>query len=91
MDNVKDAASIADFLFCPENNTILWLFDQSSCHRAFAEDALNARRMNVRPGWAQPSLRDTSWGGRIQTLVDDNGVPKGMRKIWRKGELTLYE
>ena len=37
--------------------------------------------MNVRPGGAQLSLRDTSWGGRIQTLVDDNGVPKGMRKV----------
>ena len=62
MENVKDAASIADFLFCPEKNTILWLFDQSSCHRAFAEDALNVRRMNVRPGGVQPRLRNTSWG-----------------------------
>ena len=81
MENLKDAASIADFLFCPEKNTILWLFDQSSCHRAFAEDALNVRRMNVRPGGAQPRLRNTSWGRKTQTLVDDNGVPKGMRKV----------
>ena len=29
------------------NHTLVWLFDQSSCHRAFADDAINAHRMNV--------------------------------------------
>ena len=81
MANVKDAAAIAKFLFPAERYTIVWIFDQSSCHRAFSENALNARRMNVRPGGAQPCLRDTMWAGRIQTMVDENGVPKGMRKV----------
>ena len=79
--NVKDAASIAEFLFSSEKYTILWLFDQSSCHRAFAEDALNARRMNVHPGGVQPCLRETSWGGRVPTLMDNYGAPKEMRKV----------
>ena len=29
----------------------MWVFDQSSCHRSFAEDALNARGMNVLAQW----------------------------------------
>ena len=43
--------------------------------------SLKARRMNVRPGGAQPCMRDTVWAGRVQTIVDENGVPKGMRKV----------
>ena len=31
-----------------------WFFDQSSGHMAFAEDALNAKKMNAKPGGAQP-------------------------------------
>ena len=55
MSNVKNASAIANFLFPSERYTIVWLFDQSSCHRAFSEDALNSRRMNVRPGGASPA------------------------------------
>ena len=81
MANVKDAADIADFLYPTELHTIVWLFDQSSCHRAFSDTALNVRRMNVRPGGAQPCMRDTVWAGRVQKLVDDMGIPRGMRKV----------
>jgi len=30
-----------------------FVFDQSSAHGAFAKDALNAKEMNVGPGWKQ--------------------------------------
>ena len=26
-------------------------------------------------------MRDTMWGGRVQKMVDANGVPKGMRQV----------
>lgn len=81
MKNVEDAAKIAEFKYGSDNHTILWLFDHSSCHRAFADNALNAKRMNVRPGGRQPIMRDTIWAGRPQRLVDENGVPKGMRQV----------
>ena len=88
MANVKDAAAIAGFLFPPERHTVVWFFDQSGCCRAFSENALNPRRMNVRPGGAQPCMRDTVWAGRIQTMVDKNGVPKGMRKVLEEGGIN---
>ena len=81
MKNVEDAARIAEFKYPSDKFTITWLFDHSSCHRAFAEDALNAKRMNVRPGGRQPRMRDTTWAGQPQKLVDDNGVPKGLSKV----------
>ena len=40
------------------------------------EDALNASRMNVRPGGKQPCMRDTVWAGQVQKMVDGKGVPK---------------
>lgn len=37
--------------------------------------------MNVKPGGKQPAMRDTKWGGRVQKMVDAEGVPKGMKAI----------
>ena len=35
------------------------MFDRSSTHEGFAEDALNINNMNVNPGGRQRKLRDT--------------------------------
>ena len=59
----------------------MWLFDQCSCHRAFAEESLNVRRMNVRPGGAQPRLHNTVWGKQVQSMVMEDGTPKGMKMV----------
>ena len=48
MKNVEDAVKIAEFKYPPHRNIIVFIFDQSSCHKAYAEDALNASRMNER-------------------------------------------
>ena len=57
----------------------MWLFDQSSCHRAFAEDALNAKVMNIRPGGVQPRMHDAMWAGKVQKKNDE--TPKGMKQV----------
>ena len=47
---------------------VFWFFDHSSGHTAYASDALNASKMNVIPGGAQPKMRNTispSGGSRI--------------------------
>ena len=79
--NIEVAAQIAEFKYPSDKHTIVWLFDQSSCHRAFAEDALNARVMNVRPGGVQPRMRDTMWAGKVQKMIFDDGTPKGMKRV----------
>lgn len=80
MVNIENAARIAEYKYPSDRYTIVWLFDQSSCHKAYAEDALNSR-VNVNPGGQQPVMHDTMWAGAIQKLVDENGVPKGMKRV----------
>ena len=47
---MKDAVVIAEYVYPETNHTCVWLFNQLSCHKAFADDALNARHMNVQLG-----------------------------------------
>ncbi len=81
MAQIERAALIAEHKYPPAMHTVVWLFDQSSCHKAYAPDALNATHMNVHPGGAQPALHDTVWAGRPQKLVGSDGVPKGMKQV----------
>ena len=43
MKQVEITANISDFKFRQNDHTIVWLFDQSSCHRKFDERALLAK------------------------------------------------
>ena len=81
MANIENAAQIVEFKYPAHRYTIVWHFDQSSCHKAYAEDALNSQVMNVNPGGQQPVMRDTVWAGAVQKLVNEDGVPKGMKRV----------
>ena len=63
------------------HTTALFLFDNAPSHQKVADDALNADKMNVGPGGKQPVMRDTIWGGKVQRMVDEHGIPKGMKTI----------
>ena len=84
MDQVKDAVHIAEYVYQMDTHTIVWVFDQSSCHWAFADDALNVRKVNVKPGGAQPAMRDTMCGRKVQKMVMEDGTPKGMKTVLEK-------
>jgi hypothetical protein len=45
---------------CPEHNPIV-VFDNSSGHGAYADDALQAQKMSSGWGGKQARMRDTSW------------------------------
>ena len=81
MNNVKNAVKIAEHIYPLATHTIIWLFDQSSCHKALAEDSVNVRRMNVFPGGAQSRMHDMMWGRRLQKMVMEDGRPKGMKMV----------
>ena len=63
---------------------VVWIFDHSSCHGAFAENALNAYRMNARPGGKQPLMQDAVWQGRVQKMVFSIGVAKGLIQVLKE-------
>ena len=90
MANIKNAVKIEKHKYPASSYTVCWIFDQSSCHRAFAEDALNAKRMNVRPGGAQLKMRNSvGWA----SAKDDKGRwdPQGDEDDFRrKGDKHFF-
>ena len=75
------AKAISIFERVHPDATRVFMFDNAPSHRKMASDAINADKMNVGPGGKQPAMRDTIWGGKVQKMVDDNGIPKGMRAV----------
>ena len=58
LKQTKEAIEIFNYLF--PNCIGLWIFDCSSAHEAFAKDALNINKMNVKPGGKNvPSMHNT--------------------------------
>ena len=79
MDQIRNAADIADYKY-RATHTIVWLFDQSSCHKKFDELALQASKILVKDG-GRRRVRDTVWAGSIQEMVNEDGFAKGLRTI----------
>ena len=75
------AFKIVEFKYRPDEYTVVWLFDQSSCHRAYVSDDLNVNNMNVKSGGKQATMHDNVWAGTPQKLVDSAGVPNGIKII----------
>ncbi len=58
LQQIKTAIRIFEYLH-PLGTIGIFIFDCSSAHEAFADDALNVRNMNVKPGGKQRKLRNT--------------------------------
>jgi len=83
--HIKEAVQIVDVKYPREKGyRIVWIFYHSSCHGAYTEDALNAHKMNAKPGGKQPRMRNTVWQGKVQTMVFSIGVPKGLIQILKE-------
>ena len=72
MDQIEDSVKIAKVKYPHKHSyCLVWVFDHSSCHRAFSSDALNAYHMNAKPGGKQPCMQDTinPLNGQVQKMV----------------------
>ena len=82
LKQIADAVEIAEFKYPrTEGYRLYWIFDHSSCHAAYPQDALNASHMNAKPGGAQPVMHDTYYNGKLQRMVLPDGTPKGLRLV----------
>ena len=81
MEQIDKAAIIAEAKYPPRIFKHVWIFDHSCGHTAYAPDALVVSRLNKKPGGKQPAMRDTTWAGRPQKLVMEDGAPKGAAMI----------
>ena len=89
VSQVETAIKIAEFKYPPSDNTIVFLFDQSSGHCAYADDALHAHKMNVSDGGKQPFQRDTVWDGRPQKMVTADGLQKGLKTVLEERSVNV--
>ena len=78
MAQVKTACDIAEFKYDPSKHTIVFVFDQSSCHKKFDEKALIAKNILVKDG-GERRVRDTVWAGNPQVMVNPDCSAKGLR------------
>ena len=78
MNQIKQSSKLAEFKYPYE---IVWVFDHSSCHGGCRDDALNGYRMNAKPGGKQPKMRDTVWQGKLQRLILNIGISKGLIQV----------
>lgn len=51
LHQLNRAVEIADVKYPKKDGyRVCWIFDNSSCHNAMADDALNVNKMNANPG-----------------------------------------
>ena len=81
MAQIDKAFKIAEAKYPPRVYKHVWVFDHSCGHTAYAHDALVVSRLSRKPGGKQPAMRDTTWAGRPQKMVMDDGTPKGAAMI----------
>ena len=65
----------------------VFFFDWSSCHTKVAENTPNANAMNVNPDGKQSCTRDTTYKGKIQSLVFKAGDIYNRKKLLPGDEL----
>ena len=78
------------------NSVAVFMFDNSTNHGAFVDDALNVNNMNLSPGGKKPVLRP-GWfehGGLrvVQEMIFPIGhpkasVPKGIKQVLQERQL----
>jgi len=79
---LEDATKVAKIKYPKDDGyRVSFVFDHSSCHGTFAEDALDASKMNLKPGGKQPRMHDTIWNGKVQKMVFPDGTPKGLKAV----------
>ncbi len=79
LKHLEVASTIADIKYpWNEGFRVCSVFDHSSCHGTYAEDALDASTI-MKPGGRQPKMPDTYWKGKLQHMIFPDGTPKGLK------------
>lgn len=79
---VESAIQIAEYKYLRSQGCRLYfIFDQSSCHTAYGEDALHVDSMNVKPGGVAPKMHDTVCNGKGQSMDFPDSTPKRMARV----------
>ena len=90
MQQVEFAADIAETRYDDATtHTLVWLFDQSSRHRKMDELALVSSKVLVKDGGPR-RVRETTWAGQPQPMVNGGGMTKGLTTILRERGINTH-
>ena len=87
LEQVKVAIDIFEAKY--PNAQAVFMFDNAPCHRKVSDNALNAEKMNVKPGGKQPIMRDSVWNGQVQKMTLPDGTPKCMKLVLLEREIDV--
>ena len=77
MEQMKHAVAIANIRYPKEEGwNVVWVFDQSSCHKAIVSDALDVAKVSVNPGGKQSKMRDTVRAGQLRRCASTLALRK---------------
>lgn len=79
VDQVHKAIDIFECKYSTDQG--VFIFDNAPSHMKKPEDALNADKMNVKMVEKRPFMKDTTWNGTTQRMVQPDGVQKGMKTV----------
>lgn len=88
MQQVKGACDIAAVKYPLSSHTVVFVFDQSRCHKMFNNMALVVHNILVKDGGPR-RVRDTTWVGRPQPMLLPDGSAKGLRTILRERGINV--
>ena len=90
LSQLEVAVKIANIKYPKEKGyRVCFVFDHSNYHLTFAEDALDASKMNLKPDDKQPRMHNIIWNGKVQKMVFEDSTPKGLKQILIERGLTL--
>ena len=88
MEQMVTACDIATIKYPSHSHTVVFILDQSSCHRKFDEKALIARSILVKDGGPR-RVRDKVCAGHPQSMVTEDGSAKGLRTILQERGINV--
>ena len=92
MNQMKNAVKVAEAKYPKEKGyRLFWIFDQSQCHMAYADDALNVNRMNAKEGGKQPIMHDTIFQGKRILMSKVIRKPTGKRVRIPRGMIDVLQ
>ena len=92
VSQMENVVKVAEAKYPKEEGfRLYWIFDQSQCHMAFADDSLNVNHMNAKEGGRQPLMHDTTFEGKAISMTELIRKPNGDRVRIPRGMIDILK
>ena len=78
--DIGNACDVAEVKYPHSQQTLIFVFDQSSCHTKYGNQAFLAKYISVKHS-SPRRIHDTEWAENVKEMVLPDGTAKGLRTI----------